>query len=77
MKKIEKSGDVPKFRSSGYSIFGAADRSDPDAFHVRRGKVGGFRDYLTEQEVDRLLASIDWQLPEFFGYSSRQSARSG
>jgi hypothetical protein len=69
MKKVEQSGDAPRFRSSGYSIFGSADRKNPDAFHVRRGKVGGFRDYLQEQDADRLLASINRGLPAFFGYS--------
>lgn len=69
MKKIEQSGSGPRFRSSGVSIFGSSDKNNPDSFHVRRGRVGGFRDYLSEQDVDQLLASIKRHLPEFFGYS--------
>jgi Sulfotransferase domain len=69
MKKVEQSGEAPRFRSSGYSIFGAADRNNPDAFHVRRGKVGGFRDYLEDKDADRLLDLINRRLPDFFGYS--------
>lgn len=69
MKKVEASGEAPILKLSGYSIFGTADRSNPDAFHVRRGKVGGFRDYLGEQDVERLQKLIDQRLPSFYGYS--------
>ena len=69
MRKVEKFGEAPKLPSSGYSIFGAADRSNPEAFHVRRGKVGGFRDYFEEKDVQPLLERIERRLPIFFGYS--------
>jgi Sulfotransferase domain len=71
MKKVEASGEAPILKLSGYSIFGAADRSNPNAFHVRRGKVGGFRDYLGEEDAERLLTLIDRRLPSFYGYSWR------
>jgi hypothetical protein len=37
------------------------DPNNPDAFKVRRGKVGGYRDYFSEQEledIDRLIATL-------------------
>lgn len=72
MRKVEKSGEAPKLQSSGYSIFGTADRSNPEAFHVRRGKVGGFQDYFEQTQIGPLLDRINRRLPEFFGYSSER-----
>ena len=43
------------------------DPDNPDAFKVRRGKVGGYRDYFSEaelEEIDRLIAT----LPPLYGY---------
>jgi sulfotransferase family protein len=69
MKKIELAGAGPKYRSSGFNIFGTSDMNNPESFHVRRGKVGGFHDYLEEKDVNRLIDRINRQLPDFFGYS--------
>lgn len=46
MRELEAAGQGPRYRSSGLSIFATGDRGQPDAYHVRRGKVGGYRDYL-------------------------------
>jgi hypothetical protein len=48
----------------------SADPADPDAFKVRRGKVGGYREYLDRRDlryVDKELAKLDG----FYGYSLR------
>jgi len=73
MKKIEISGGGPKYRSSGLAIFGPGDKNNPDALHVRRGKVGGFVDYLAPRDVEELTAQIERKLPAYFGYSSHRS----
>lgn len=70
MKKVEASGAGPKYRSSGLDIFATGNRANPDAFHVRRGKVGGFRDYIDEDNTERLLELIDRRLPPFYGYAN-------
>jgi hypothetical protein len=70
MRKLELSGGGPRYRSSGRSIFASGDINNADALHVRRGQVGGFRDYLDQQDADRLLARIDRHLPGSFGYST-------
>jgi hypothetical protein len=67
MKKLEES-----------AAFGSDDRrivpgeaSNPDSFKVRRGKVGGYRDYLSADEaaaLDRLVAA---KLSPTFGYGAR------
>ena len=69
MKKVELSGGGPRYRSSGYSIFGSGDTNNADALHVRRGQVGGFSEYLQPEDAERLKQLIDKRLPDFFGYS--------
>jgi hypothetical protein len=34
---------VPRYRSSGYEIFAGGSRDSPEAFHVRKGMVAGYR----------------------------------
>jgi len=44
------------------------DRADPDSFKVRRGAIGGWRDYFDEDQravIDRL---VEGQLPARLGY---------
>ena len=47
------------------------DRSNPDSFKVRRGKVGGFRDYLDEKEARAVENWLEEQLSPVFGYTQR------
>ena len=63
MRKMEASGN---FNSR---ILQPRDTSDPDSFKVRRGKVGGYRDYLDAQAcayVDEQMRALD---PDF-GYGA-------
>ena len=51
------------------------DATDPNAFKVRRGKVGGYRDYLDDRQiamVDDLVAS---RLRPRFGYAQGPGGR--
>ena len=66
MKKVELSGDAPKYESSGRSIFASGDLSNVDALHVRRGKVGGYHDYLEQKDAVRFEAIVAHRLPDFF-----------
>lgn len=36
----------------------AADVEDPDSYKVRRGKVGGYRDYFNQDELERIDAFV-------------------
>ncbi len=45
------------------------DRNDPESFKVRRGKVGGFREYLTGED-QRYAAEVCRQLDARFGYEA-------
>jgi hypothetical protein len=51
-----------------------ADANDPASFKVRRGKVGGWRDYLTPEEVDKIEHMVDSELDPVFGYGAAQKA---
>lgn len=64
MKKMESK---QQFRLSGGRMM-PRDKDNPNSYKVRRAKVGGYRDYFTDEEV----AVIDQQLAELldpmFGY---------
>lgn len=52
MRKIEASGIYQG------QFLGARDPSDPDSFKVRRGKVGGYRDYFGPEDLARIDAVV-------------------
>jgi hypothetical protein len=56
MQKTEKKTGIP-----GHDY----DRSDDDSLRVRKGKVGGYSDTLSEEEADRIVAICrDTMVPE-------------
>jgi hypothetical protein len=64
------------------AAFGRDDRrivpgeaSNPESFKVRRGKVGGYRDYLSDEEAAELDSLVGARLSPSFGY--RASAAPG
>lgn len=62
MKKLESAG---AFESK---ILRAGDMRDPESFKVRRGKVGGFADYLNAEDQEYAAMALA-QLDPRFGYS--------
>ena len=42
--------------------------SNENAFKVRRGKIGGFKDYLSTQEIEAIDSIIKKNLNHEFGY---------
>jgi len=65
MKKLEEKS---VFRGSGVRVK-AGDPNNPDSFKVRRGKVGGYRDYFDAAqvaEIDAMMAQLD----PVFGYAT-------
>ena len=44
------------------------DVSDPSSYKVRRAKVGGWRDYVTEEQSDAIDAMVKEKLSPVFGY---------
>ena len=61
MKKLEAAG---AFSSD---ILQPTDRDDPESYKVRRGKVGGFRDHLSGEDLQLADAAIQ-KLDPRFGY---------
>lgn len=70
MKKMEQQNF---FRSSGIRVK-PGDPSNPQSFKVRRAKVGGYRDYFKEDQIQVIDAMIDDRLDPVFGYGAKASA---
>jgi hypothetical protein len=45
-----------------------ADAKDPSTFKVRRAKVGGWRDYVTEEQAEAIDTMVRDRLDPVFGY---------
>lgn len=46
------------------------DRDNPNTYKVRRAKVGGYRDYFDDSQVEQIDALVDNSLSPYFGYGS-------
>ena len=53
------------------------DASDPNSFKVRRGKVGGYRDYFPDEQVAELEALMAEKLSPSLGYQPGEQAPDG
>ncbi len=67
LKKLESRGF---FRQGGMSL---RDPKDPEAFKVRRGKVGGYRDYFSPEQAAELEALVKERLSPGLGYFTEDS----
>jgi len=47
------------------------NENNPDSFKVRRGKVGGYRDYFSEEQLEKVDAMVEGRLDPVFGYETR------
>jgi hypothetical protein len=59
------------FRQGGMSLRNA---DDPNTFKVRRGKVGGYRDYFSAEQIEEVDALVAAELAPEFGYGGQSSA---
>jgi hypothetical protein len=50
------------------------DAANPDSFKVRRGKVGGYRDYLNDAEITWVEQQVSEKLHPLYGYSAQSGA---
>ncbi len=48
------------------------DASNQDSYKVRRGKVGGYRDYFEDDEIAQIDEIVAKQLPALFGYGAAE-----
>jgi hypothetical protein len=65
MKKLEAKS---LFKGSGVRVK-PGDKNNPDSFKVRRGKVGGYRDYFEDEQVAEIDRLVEQGLDPVFGYS--------
>lgn len=65
MKKMESK---EQFRFSGGRMM-PGDKDNPDSYKVRRAKVGGYRDYFSDEEVAAIDARLAADLDTLFRYS--------
>ena len=63
LKKKEKDNFFSNKRLSPRDI------ENPSSFKVRRGKVGGFRDYLEDDQIEVINRVVTEELSPYFGYS--------
>ena len=66
MKKMEQESH---FKGAGARVK-PGDKDNPQSFKVRKAKVGGYRDYFTDEqcsELDAMVAQLDPQ----FGYGDQ------
>ena len=64
MRKMEEQG---KFQTG---MLTPADKSDQSSYKTRRGKIGGYHDYLSQTEVDTLNQKIAHRLSDIYGYEA-------
>ena len=64
MKKMESK---QQFRFAGGRMM-PGDKDNPDSYKVRRAKVGGYRDYFTDEEVAAIDARLAEILDPMFNY---------
>ena len=65
MKKMESK---EQFRFAGGRMM-PRDKDIPDSYKVRRAKVGGYRDYFSDEEVAAIDARLAAELDPLFRYS--------
>ena len=65
MKKMEHN----RFFSGIGSRLRQRDKSNPDSFKVRKAKIGGYRDYVTDEQCE-ILGQLTASLDPIFGYGA-------
>jgi len=72
MRKLESDNKQSKrlvYRSSGLPIFGTGDTNKTsESFHVRKGLVGGYAEYLSEKDIRFLKETMRGKIPKMYGY---------
>ncbi|HHH35446.1 MAG TPA: sulfotransferase [Gammaproteobacteria bacterium] len=68
MKKLEQQ---KTFWLSGTRMV-PKDRKNPDSYKVRRAKVGGYRDYFEDREIETIERLVNDRLAPAFGYTAAE-----
>jgi hypothetical protein len=76
VENLRKKEQENYFWRSGSRIQ-AKDVNDPNTFKVRKGKVGGYRDYFDDDQVAELDGMVDSGLLPVFGYTAAEIREAG
>jgi hypothetical protein len=68
MRKMELSGNAPRYRTSGFKIFATGDLNDQKSYFVRQGKFREYREHLNPEQQMILESTIQNQLSPKYGY---------
>ncbi|MCH9697030.1 MAG: sulfotransferase domain-containing protein [Gammaproteobacteria bacterium] len=71
MKKMESSNT---FRLSGGRMM-PGDKNNPDSFKVRKGEVGGYRQYFSIEQTYLIDEHIERRLSPVYGYKSQNQSQ--
>ena len=71
LKKMEQEQSFSFWRAGWRLLPG--DKSNPDSYKVRRAKVGGYRDYFSDAELEQIDAMVDRDLLPGLGYRSDEN----
>jgi hypothetical protein len=66
MQKMEAAGSFDS------KILHPRDRDDPESFNVRRGRIGGYSDYLSASDIEYANEAMA-ALNDRFGYNVREA----
>ena len=69
MEKMRAREKDPLARLKGARL-APGDRSNPDTYKARRGKVAGYRDHFGEAQLAQIDKMVDERLSPFFGYGT-------
>lgn len=58
-------------RAFGVGRLNPGDPENPDSYKVRRAKVGGYRDYFTDEQVAGIDALVDGHLASAYDYGAK------
>jgi hypothetical protein len=62
MRNMEITNTSPK------SKLKPGDKNDPESYKTRRGKVGGYIDYLSSEEIEYLNQKMKTSLSDIYNY---------
>jgi hypothetical protein len=68
MKQREQNGQVSDTRLA------AGDINNPDSFKARRAKIGGYRDYFDDRQIEHIDRLVDTTLDPAYRYHSRNGS---
>lgn len=68
LRAMELSGELPRYKSSGFPIYATGELSNPNAFHNRSGVAGAYRNEIPGELIAGLEERVRTEIPPWYGY---------